>query len=139
MKKIIFIFAFLLSATLCLQAQTAFSPTATNTAGAVLNATVDTLNFTVAPNYYEVMTIQALVTKVSGTMAGTVRLYGSNFNNVAGAWEPVGDTLTLANSVKNVKTWTLSKPSYRYYQLLQSGGTTVAGTITARAYAIKPY
>jgi hypothetical protein len=139
MKKILLMLFIIASTAFALQAQTNFSYTSTNPTGAVLNATIDTLNLTVSPNYYEVMTIQALVTKTSGTMAGTVRLYGSNFNNVAGSWQAVSDTLTLSNATTNVKTWTLAKPGYKYYQILQSGGTTVAGTIVAKAYAIKPY
>jgi len=139
MKKILLMLAIIAATAFISQAQTNFSYTATNPTGAILNATVDTLNLTVAPNYYAIMTIQALVTKTSGTMAGTVRLYGSNFNNVAGAWQPVSDTLTLTDATTNKKTWTLTQPCYRYYQILQSGGTTVAGTIVAKAYAIKPY
>ena len=121
-----------------LKAQTSFSATATNPTGAVLNATTDTLNLTMSGAYNAVMTIHVLVTKSSGTMAGTVRLYGSNYNNTAGSWEPVSDTLTLANATTNKKVWTISQPCYKYYQILQSGGTTVAGIMTAKALAIKP-
>lgn len=120
------------------QAQQSFTGTTTNPTGAVLNATVDTLNLIMSGQYNSTMTVQALLTKASGTIAGTVRLYGSNYNNVTGAWQAVGDTLTLSNAATNAHVWTIDKPCFKYYQILQSGGTTMAGTLQAKLLAIKP-
>ena len=142
MKKILLLFSFavmLLAVTNeKAKAQTSLSFTATNPTGAVLNATVDTLNLTMSGAYSAVMTVQCLLTKTSGTVAGTVRLYGSNYNNVTGTWAAVGDTLTLSNAATNSHVWSITQPCYKYYQILQSGGTTVAGLLTCKALAIKP-
>ena len=124
-------------ASFAVSAQASFRGTTTNPTGAVLNATVDTLNYTVGVSEADAMTIQVLLTRSSGTVAATVRLYGSNYNNTAGAWVAVGDTLTLSNAATNTHTWTLSPPTYKYYQILQSGGTTVAGILSAKVQSIK--
>lgn len=119
------------------QSPSSFSGTTTNPTGAVLNATIDTLNLTMSGAYNAVMTVQILLTKTSGTIAGTVRLYGSDFGST-GTWTAVSDTLTLADAATNQKVWTISQPAYKYYRILQSGGTTMAGTLAAKAYGIKP-
>lgn len=118
-------------------AQSSFSGTTTNPTGAILNATVDTLDLTMSGTYNAVMTVQVLATRSTGTMAGTVRLYGSNFK-LTGTWDAVSDTLTVSNAATNSHTWTLSQPAYKYYRILQSGGTTVAGILSAKALGIKP-
>lgn len=119
-------------------AQQSFTGTTTNPTGAISNATVDTLNLTMSGNYNAVMTIHVLATRTAGTMAGTVRLYGSNYNNVTGTWTPVSDTLTTSNAATNQKVWTLTQPAFKYYQILQSGGTTVTGILSAKVLGIKP-
>lgn len=130
------------------QTTSCFTGTTTNPAvsceNAVLNATIDTLNLQMSGQFNEVMTVQVRLTKTSGTIAGTARLYGSNYGPGTtgllgtGTWDAVGDTLTLANQAVNSHTWTISKPCYAYYRILQSGGTTMAGTMSARALGIKP-
>lgn len=117
--------------------QVSFTGTTHNPTGAVLNATVDTLNFRAVATDVDKMSVQVLLARSTGTVAGTVRLYGSNYNNTAGAWEAVGDTLTLSNAATNVFTWTLSPPTYKYYQIRQSGGTTMAGILSAKVWFVK--
>ncbi len=138
MKKIIFLtmlFASIIA--FKTEAQTSFTGTTTNPTGAILNATVDTLNLTMSGEYNKVMVVQLFVTRSSGTLAGTVRLYGSNFN-VTSSWEPVGDTMTLTNAATNKHTWTLTEPGYKYYRALQDGGTTMAGIMAIKAVGLKP-
>lgn len=139
MKKIKLIL-FVCTLLFCLSAssQVPFKGTTSNPTAAISNSSSDTLNLTMSGQYNKVMTIHVLATKSSGTMAGTVRLYGSNYNNVAGAWTPVSDTLTLQNNATNQKVWTLTEPAFKYYQIIQSGATTVAGLLQAVAMAIKP-
>lgn len=153
MKKILFLLTLSLAFFIA-DAQTFFSGTtskpsvSTLVSGApvysmevpVLNATVDTLNLTTAATYNARIRVSVRVLKSAsggGTIAGTVRLYGSNYGTT-GTWTAVGDTLTLANQTVNYKTWEFDEPTYRYYRLLQDGGTTMAGTISANAYGIKP-
>lgn len=105
-----------------------------------LDATIDTLNLVMSGAYNEVVTFQIRFLKAGsggGTVAGTVRLYGSDYG-ATGTWDAVGDTLTLANQTVNSHTWTVTKPAYKFYRILRSGGTTMLGTISARAFGIKP-
>lgn len=115
-----------------------FVGTASNPTIAIQNARIDTANFTMSGAYNAVVTMQVLATRTSGTMAGTVRLYGSNYDNITGAWQPVGDTMTLTNAATNQFVWTLSQPCFKYYRVLQSGGTTVQGLLQIKVFGIKP-
>ena len=141
MKKIAILLGMSLVLASSVNSQTLFKGTATNpgTLGetAVLNATVDTLDLEMSGSYSKVMTIHARLTKTSGTIAGTMRLYGSNWKTT-GTWHPVSDTATLSNQSVNSKVWTITEPAYKYYRILQDGGTTMAGTLAAKALAIKP-
>jgi hypothetical protein len=74
---------------------------------------------------YDVLTIQVVGTKVSGTVAGTAVLYGS----VDGVnYQAIGtDTLTLANTATNSYIWTLDKTRYKYYRVsVATTGTQVS-------------
>lgn len=69
--------------------------------------------------------IQATVTKVSGTVAGTVILQGT----VDGiAWVNVNtDTLTLTDQATNTKVWVLTSTSYNSYRVqYKTSGTQVS-------------
>jgi len=134
-KILVFLIAVLLFSVA--HSQTSFTGTSSNSSGAIYNTTVDTLNLIMSGSYNEAVGIQVVATKTSGTMAGTVRLYGSIFGTT-GTWEAVGDTLTLANQTTNSHYWTVTQPTYKYFRILQSGGTTVAGTLAAKALGIKP-
>lgn len=61
------------------------------------------------------ITLQAIVTKTSGTVAGNVVVQGSldgtNYVNIS------TDTLTLANQSINTKIWTFDKRAYYHYRL----------------------
>ena len=71
------------------------------------------------------ITLQAVLNKTSGTIAGTVlpqgSLDGTNYVNIS------TDTLTLANQSVNTKIWTFDKRQYYYYRLrFNTTGTSVA-------------
>jgi len=103
---------------------TASSNTNTN---AVTQTHIATLSGEI--NNFDIMTIQVIGTKVSGTVAGTAILYGS----VDGTnYTPVGsDTLTLANQTTNSHYWTLSKTYYKYYKVAVATTGTQVSTYVA--------
>ncbi|MBK7885477.1 MAG: hypothetical protein IPJ81_18055 [Chitinophagaceae bacterium] len=72
---------------------------------------------------YEGIVIQPIVTRVSGTAAGTVVLYesldGTNYKST-------GDTLTIANQTTNTVLWKKISPVPVYYKVTGiSSGTVV--------------
>lgn len=83
------------------------SATDTNT-----NATTTYVTF--ASIKSKVKSFQATVTKISGTVAGTVLLQGTIDGS---AWVDLNtDTLTLANQATNTKVWTITSTSYNSYR-----------------------
>lgn len=89
--------------------------------------------------YQDILTIQALFTRLSGTAAGTAVLSGSVFpSGTSGTivWEPI-DTFTLSNSASQstiFKVGNDEQKRYAQYRLTMSGGTTVVYTV--RAYLL---
>lgn len=74
-----------------------------------------------------IISIQAVVTKLSGTVAGTVILQASNdgLNYVT-----IGsDTLTLSNVTTNSYLFTVSNHPYIYYRLKATGSGTMSATL----------
>ncbi len=127
MKKIIILSFFLAMSVIGFSQTSAFSQTASNPTGAILNTSVDTMSLTTIRDY-ESAGVQVVVTKATGTMAGTAILYGSlNGTN----YVSTGDTLTLANSTTNTTIWTKTAPVWKYYRILVGGATTVTGTCAA--------
>jgi hypothetical protein len=131
MKKIIFILIALTS--LCLikpaetSAQTAFSYGVSTPAGAILNTSADTLTYSLAKSYRTV-SVQPVVTKATGTMAGTSVLYSSvNGTN----YVSTGDTLTCTNVTTNTTVWNKTSAA-RFWRLIRNGATTVTGTSAAK-------
>jgi hypothetical protein len=146
MKKIIFLaslFLAIVGAQLATPtvatAQTAFSGTTTNPTAYVKDATVDTLKLTLSGVYAPLVKIQMKLAKVSGTIAGTVRLYGSLYDST-GTFSPIGDTMTLTNITVNSHVWNLTGNDlgWKYLRILQDGGTTMAGRLQVVALAPRP-
>lgn len=120
---------------------TCFStPTKTQTSceSAFLDTGVDTLNLTLSGSSNLLIKVQFRATKSGGTAAGTARLYGSIYGGTS-TWTAIGDTLTLANATVNQKVWNLTGNDlgWKYLRILRDGGTTMAGTQSAKAWAIK--
>lgn len=128
MKKVIL---FLLLGLICsvgLQAQVgSFTHTASNPTGAVVNTAVDTMSYTLSKGY-QLVGIQTIITKVSGTVAGTSVLYGSidGTNYVS-----TGDTLTNTNVATNSFLVTKATP-YKYWRILTTGSGTMSATTAAK-------
>jgi hypothetical protein len=124
MKKIMFLFALVVSLTISATAQRATlmpfvaADTLTNT-----GTVTKTIIFT---GGYEGVAIQPVLTKLSGAVAGTIVLYesldGTNYKST-------GDTLTLANATTNTVIWKKTSPIPVYYRTITSGATTVSAVM----------
>lgn len=105
-------------------AQTPVS-TFTNSTSAIVNAGSVNATKTVSRSY-TTLTIQAVVTKVSGTVGGSAILQGSldgtNYKSIG------ADTLTLANQTTNNHIWYLSPSKHYYYRVVYTGTGTMNAT-----------
>lgn len=74
---------------------------------------------------YNIVSIQPVVTKISGTVAGTVVLYGSldGINYVS-----TGDTLANTNITTNTTIWFVQPSKYLYYRARAVGVGTMAAS-----------
>lgn len=84
---------------------------------------------------FSTLAIQPVVTRLSGTAAGEVKLYGSidGVNYVA-----TGDTLTLSNQVTNTTLWKIGVPSYSYYKVVATSSGTVSEVLNVW-YIVRKY
>lgn len=107
-------------------AQTAFHQTTSNPSGTVTNTGVDTMTYTLSQSYMHIA-VQPVITKTSGTVAGTTILQmsvnGVNFVNT--------DTLTNANVTTNSTIWNKISPA-RYLRILVTGSGTMVATAAAK-------
>jgi len=122
MKKLLSIYVLMLLAG-CVFAQN--SPVTMTGTATLTNADTVELSQTVK-GVYETISFQPVITKYSGTVAGTVLLQGSvdgtNFVNLN------TDTLTLTNVTTNTKVWTVEGSNYYYYKVL----AITTGTLSAQ-------
>lgn len=85
-------------------------------------------------NQYEYVTIQAVCTKTSGTIAGTVTVQGSNdgtnYVTVNTSYISGGSaTLSCTDQSVNSKFFIITGAPYRYYRLSWTGSGTMAGKL----------
>lgn len=75
----------------------------------------------VLPGYWDILTIQVNVSKISGTVGGTLQLYGSidNDNTV-----PIGSPDTVINA-SNVYSFHVNPSLYPYYFIKLNGTGTM--------------
>lgn len=75
--------------------------------------------------------VQSLITKVSGTVAGTCLLQGSldgtNFSDIT------TDTFTLANVATQNKLWDVAPNKYLHYRITCTGSGTMAAISSGKA------
>jgi len=101
--------------------------TMTNNTSAIVNTGTVSATKAVAKSY-TVLTVQAVVTKVSGTLSSsaTAILYGSldgvNYTAVG------ADTLRMANQTTNTKFWYIAPSKHYYYKVLYTGAGTMNAT-----------
>jgi hypothetical protein len=100
------------------------SDTIVNTATGYVGITVN--------NYYERVSIQTVVTKISGTVSGTVTMQGSNdgtnFVTVSSAFSDA-QTLNTTDVATQSKLFTITGNPYKYYRLSYTGSGTMSATI----------
>lgn len=109
------------------EAQTAFQQGVSKPTGAYSNAQIDTMTAHFS-NSYLTVSIQPVVTKLTGTMAGNAILYYSvNGTNYIAS----GDTLTFSNSTTNTTIWNKTSAA-KYWRIVVAGGTTLTGTAAAK-------
>lgn len=125
-----FLLFFTITAYQFTQAQVAFSQTASNPTGAITDTGIDTMTYT-AIRSYNLVSIQPVVTKATGTMAGWAVLdYSINGTN----WYVGTDTLSLTNITTNTLVWNKATAA-RYFRIRVGGATSVTGTCTAKIIA----
>lgn len=93
----------------------------------ITNAGTATNTLTVTGTYKNV-SIQAVVTKLTGTVTGVTAILsgsidGTNFVNLN------TDTLTCTSATVNTKIWVLEGSDYLYYKISYAGGTTVTAQV----------
>lgn len=85
-----------------------------------------------ASNYYETIGIQCTVTKISGTVGGTVTVQGSidgtNYVTVSSSFS-TAQTLSCTNVTTNTKLFVITGNPYKYYRLNYAGTGTMSATI----------
>lgn len=98
------------------------SPVKTTKVSADTTADAATVYVTLTAAPDNLVSISAVVTKVSGTVAGTVILQGTADGT---NWVTIdGDTLTLANQTTNVIVWTVTHNSFYSYRIKHTGSGT---------------
>jgi len=113
-------------------AQATMTQTGTSGASKTTNTNTDTSyhrsDLAGQTNNFANLTIQAVVTKTSGTVAGSAILYASLDNS---NWTAIGsDTLTLANQATNFHLWHVTSSLYRYYRItVLTSGTQVSSAV----------
>jgi hypothetical protein len=109
-----------------------------NTTDTVTNAATKTLTLPVTKAWYKTITIQAVVTKISGTAAGTVTLQGSNdgsnYVTVSSSYSDA-QTLSVSNTTTNTKLFKITGTPYLYYRLSYTGSGTMACKIKGYLFA----
>lgn len=73
------------------------------------------------------ISVQPVITKISGTVAGTYYLQGSldgtNYKSI------VGDSATATNVTTNTVIWVLDNRNYKYYRIGYTGSGTMVATM----------
>ncbi len=118
----------------CAKAQT-YTMTGTYSPDTVTNTATKACSLKVS-NPYRQVTIGAFITKISGTVAGTVTLQGSldgvNFFTVdSSAIQTDGNinspaTYTATNVASQLKVWILNYTPYLWYKLSYTGSGTMS-------------
>lgn len=78
--------------------------------------------------------IKATVTKISGTVAGTLVAAGSYSGTVTGPWYPL-DTLTATDVASQEKFLEIKDTKYFYYRVLYTGTGTMSAKLRSQIVA----
>jgi len=138
MKKIIFVAILAILALGQVKAQSAVMGTFVSSHRLPTDTITNTSNNTIATSFqtsYKYVTIQPVITKISGTItaATTPQLQGSvdgiNYVNI------VGDTCHLTNQATNTCLWALTAAQanpYYYFRITYTGSGTMVATLGAK-------
>lgn len=126
MKKIILLSISALFLSYSGKSQSIFNQSSSNPSGAITNTGIDTMTL-IMPVSFTSVGVQPVISKASGTMAGTAYLYGS----LDGVNYVLIDSLTLADASINTTIWTKANPVYNYWRVTVGGATTVLANATA--------
>lgn len=84
-------------------------------------------------------TIQVNITKISGTVAGTVTLQGSldgvSYNTATSGALAITATYTATDVAAQSKSWVIVNNPYRYYRVSWTGSGTMVATMTAQIWS----
>ena len=135
MKKILSLIVFVTCISLA-NAQTFQMVGAYTTGDTVVNTATKACSLKVAHSYKQI-SVQAIVTKISGTVAGTITLQGTvdgtNYVTVDSAvivsnHQPY-PTYTATNTATQSKVWILNNSPYLWYKLSYTGSGTMSAIL----------
>lgn len=125
MKKLLIISSFIIALCISAIAQTSVTTSMTNNGSTLTNAGSDTV-YTQIQGTYKTVSVQAVLTKVSGTVAGNAVLFasvdGTNYVQIS------TDSLLMTNQTTNTKIWVVNNSNYMYYKVIFTGVGTMVGT-----------
>lgn len=84
-----------------------------------------------APNPAKTVAIQIAVTKISGTVAGTVVVRGSIDGTT---YHTIANTSQSPADASANYGWEFTDSKWRYYQILYTGASTMSASATAKFY-----
>lgn len=104
----------------------AFAQSSMTVSDTIVNTGTETATLKLADSWNNVA-VQVIVTKLSGTVGGTVTLMGSldGTNYVSAST----DTLTPTNVTTNTFIWNVTPSKYLYYRIKYVGTGTMAATM----------
>jgi len=136
MKKFIFLLAFVALAFSANAQVVAMKATTGNTSDTVTNTGTEVLSAQVN-GYNKVVTVQVLITRLSGTLAGNVVLQGSldgtTYTTLTQVAQPSNnDTVTLTNVAATSCIYVIEPSKYLYYRVSVTGSGTMTARISAK-------
>ena len=132
MKKIFLLIAFALSFA-AVNAQSTMLSQYGKSVDTITNGSTKYLTSAKLIGYYKVVTIQFVVTEISGTTDGTVDIMGS-MDGVN--WYSLGDTTySLGDATVNTQHWKLIDVGENYLRVKFTGSGTHSDKVTAVIYA----
>jgi len=102
-----------------------------STSDTVTNSATGYVGYTLT-RYYTKISIQVIITKISGTVGGTVTVQGSLDGTTYTTVDSditTSSTLTPTNQTTNSKIFTITGSPYKYYRLSYTGTGTMSATI----------
>lgn len=140
MKKLLSIIALSLFMFVGVFAQTA--PVTMTTTGSPVTNTGTATSTTTVTDTYKQISIQAVFTKTSGTLAGTATLQGSldgtNYLTVPTAVTVAGAaTYTVTDVASQSVIFIINNAPYKYYRVSWTGTGTMIGTLASYLMAKK--